>query len=298
MLHSRGKISIFEIVVYAPCIPVVLWYTIRDGLRQSAGWLYVMIFAQVRIAGAITQILSESNSTNTSLYTAQSILQSIGLNPLIFIVICHLSRINRSISISRSSRRPISRLITHGIGALVIGASALSIAGGVNSAKSLSAPSTSGETRTFHASGTTKAGIVLFVLAYIQINLCIWVTARHFRATEAGERRVGQAIILSIPFIAIRLVYSLLAVFSTNPKFNLLTGSAIIWLVMAVLEEIIVVIIFLVAGYVAGIEMRKVQEGISSTVQNTPEEQILMTGSHPHGGYDKMNVQQKEAYRN
>lgn len=92
MINYKGKVSIFEIVVYASCIPVVFWFIVRDGLRRSAGWIYVMIFAQVRIAGAITQILSETNTTNTSIYTATSILQSIGLNPLIFIVVCHLSR--------------------------------------------------------------------------------------------------------------------------------------------------------------------------------------------------------------
>jgi len=93
MVQYRGGISILEIVVFAPCTPIAIWLTVRHGLRRSAGWIYVMLFAQVRVAGAITQLLSQSHPTNTSLYTAEAVLQSFGLNPLLFIALCHLSRV-------------------------------------------------------------------------------------------------------------------------------------------------------------------------------------------------------------
>lgn len=93
MVQYRGKISVLELIVYAPCFPIALWLTIRHGLRRSAGWIYVIIFAEVRAGGAITQLISESHPTSTPLYTAEAILQSVGLNPLLFIALCHLSRV-------------------------------------------------------------------------------------------------------------------------------------------------------------------------------------------------------------
>jgi hypothetical protein len=93
MIEYRGKISIFELLVYALCVPIAIWLTIRHGIRRSTGWIYVIIFAQVRAGGAISQLLSESNPSNTSLYTAEAILQSLGLNPLLFIALGILSRV-------------------------------------------------------------------------------------------------------------------------------------------------------------------------------------------------------------
>ena len=53
MVQYRGKISVLELIVYAPCFPIALWLTIRHGLRRSAGWIYVIIFAEVRAGGAM-----------------------------------------------------------------------------------------------------------------------------------------------------------------------------------------------------------------------------------------------------
>jgi hypothetical protein len=93
MVKYRGKISVLVLIVYAPCIPIAIWLTPRHGLGRSAGWIYVAIFAEVRAGGAITQLLSESHPTNTAIYIAEAILQSVGLHPLLFIAFCHLSRV-------------------------------------------------------------------------------------------------------------------------------------------------------------------------------------------------------------
>lgn len=152
----------------------------------------------------------------------------------------------------------MARWITHAIGGIVIGASALCIVGGIDGAKTLISQSASGTTKPFHATTATKVGILLFLVSFINLAFMTMRTATQFPVTEPGERRLGYAILLSLPFIGIRILYSLLTSFSKSPDLNLLTGSVTIWLFMAVLEEMAVVAIFLgIGSTMEGIEKRK-----------------------------------------
>ena len=60
------------------------------------------------------------------------------------------------------------------------------------------------------------------------------------------------AVILALPFIFVRILYSMLAVFLTNQTtFALVNGSAIAQLCMATIEEMIVVVVYLGVGITA-----------------------------------------------
>ena len=65
---------------------------------------------------------------------------------------------------------------------------------------------------------------------------------------ENGERRLVLAVAISIPFILVRLIYSAILSFAHNPRFSLIGGSVTINLVMAVLEEFVVIIVCLGVG--------------------------------------------------
>lgn len=69
---------------------------------------------------------------------------------------------------------------------------------------------------------------------------------------------------------------------------------------MAVLEEIIAVIIFLVLGFIAGIEMKRQYVGmIPRTVPSRQGQEILMVPPQHRGGeWDKANTTQNGAYQN
>ena len=57
------------------------------------------------------------------------------------------------------------------------------------------------------------------------------------------------AVLLALPFISVRILYSMLAVFLTNQTtFALVNGSAIAQLCMATVEEMIVVVLYLGLG--------------------------------------------------
>ena len=66
-----------------------------------------------------------------------------------------------------------------------------------------------------------------------------------------GEKRIVYAVLAALPLIAVRLLYSLLADFANNSTFNILFGNATVQLCMAIIEEMIVVVFFLIAGLLA-----------------------------------------------
>lgn len=67
-----------------------------------------------------------------------------------------------------------------------------------------------------------------------------------------------------MPFLFIRLLYSVISAFdNTSSVFNPITGSVIVLAVMAVIEEFIVVLLYLGAGFlISDIQHEQVQHGV------------------------------------
>lgn len=95
---------------------------------------------------------------------------------------------------------------------------------------------------------TTKVGIVLFIASWI--CLCVLLLVLGGRRDQMGrdELHLLYAVAISVPFIFVRLVYSVLSVFVHNSTFNVLTGNVTVTLFMAVLTEFAVVAICLGIG--------------------------------------------------
>jgi uncharacterized membrane protein (DUF485 family) len=117
----------------------------------------------------------------------------------------------------------------------------LSIAGG-----------TSGNTNpdgTVTVSTTSKAGIGLYIAAFCALCLVLLFSISSIRVVPTLERRAAIAVIVALPFILVRLAYSALVVFVHNHLFNPITGSVAVFAAMAVVEEFIVVFIYLLLGF-------------------------------------------------
>jgi hypothetical protein len=96
---------------------------------------------------------------------------------------------------------------------------------------------------------TTKVGIILFVFALAAITYITARTYHNLRHAEAEEKRLGLVVAISLPFLLVRTVYSILSAFSHSLNFNILIGSVSIYLSMAVLEEFVIFILFLIIGF-------------------------------------------------
>jgi len=95
---------------------------------------------------------------------------------------------------------------------------------------------------------TSKAGIGLYCAAFAALVLISLYTSTQLSRADAGEKRLLLAVLLAFPFILVRIVYSACSVFGAHGDFNLLTGSVVIYAIMAVLMEFIVIGIYLVVG--------------------------------------------------
>ena len=98
----------------------------------------------------------------------------------------------------------------------------------------------------------SQAGILIFLVVFVvYVGLCLF-TSTAIRSVTNKDKRMLYAVILALPFIFVRILYSMLAVFLTNQTtFTLVNGNAIAQLCMATIEEMIVVVLYLGVGITA-----------------------------------------------
>jgi hypothetical protein len=120
----------------------------------------------------------------------------------------------------------------------------LCVVGGVHQSSSDPKVQASGKTN-------SKVGVTIFLLAFVQIVILTLVTVPHARQIPTAQKRILYAILLALPLLAIRLLYSILAGFSTSTTFSTTRGNPCVQLGMAVIEEIIIIVLYLTAGVAA-----------------------------------------------
>ncbi len=95
---------------------------------------------------------------------------------------------------------------------------------------------------------TLHIGIILYLVACGALVLLTVSVALARRSAGSGEGLLIAAVAGSLPFILVRLLYSVIAVFGHDSSFNIVSGSVTVMLVMAVLEEFVVVAIYTITG--------------------------------------------------
>ena len=94
-----------------------------------------------------------------------------------------------------------------------------------------------------------KAGIILFVAAYGCLLLLIAASVASRRQLPTVEHKLIYTLIVALPFIFIRLIYSILIIFVNNKTFAIKGGSPWAQLGMEIIEEMVVIIVYIAAGY-------------------------------------------------
>lgn len=109
------------------------------------------------------------------------------------------------------------------------------------------------------ATGKTlrHAAIIIYVVCYLAQVAITFLTVSRAQELMQGEKRLVIAVAVSTPFLACRLLYSLIGAFaSTTSIFNPVIGSAVLMGIMAILMELIVVVLYLAAGFTAPVVTR------------------------------------------
>lgn len=236
----REGVSIGEIAVYIPALLIAAWLAAHHGFGRSAGWLFLIIFALARIIGASLQIATISDPTNIGLYTGYAILQNVALSPLMLAALGLLSRLIENIN--RTHHTIINSRFLKLIELVITVALILGIVGGINASNDFT------KTGKFTPGSLSKVGTGLFIACYIAIVLSTILISFSVGHASHGEKRIIFAVMLSLPFLLVRLVYSIMSTFSTDKDFNLLSGSIVMLLAVAAVEELVIVIIYEAVG--------------------------------------------------
>jgi len=93
MLSFEESIAIAEICVYIPIFFLAIVVIFRHGFHRQLGWIYLGIFCIIRLAGAAFKILESQHPTDKTDIEWASILQSIGLSPLLLASLGILKRV-------------------------------------------------------------------------------------------------------------------------------------------------------------------------------------------------------------
>ncbi|KAI5456031.1 hypothetical protein BGZ63DRAFT_418066 [Mariannaea sp. PMI_226] len=237
-IDARGGISIAELIVYIPAIVLSIIVCSRHGFKRSSGWLYTLLLCFVRIIGAICQLITYSNKSE-GLIRATLIIDSIGLSPLLLATLGMISRLVDWINVRN---HPIFTIKHFRLTQLLITLSLiLSIVGGTSGSTSSNG--------TVKPATTSKVAIILFILSFVAMMGMLIVSFGYLSSVPAKERRIVMAVGVAAPFISVRLLYSVLAVFLSNKTFSVVGGSVAVRAAMAVVEEFIVVLDYLIVGY-------------------------------------------------
>ena len=183
------------------------------------------------------QFVSHNNQSAGILQTIL-ILDSVGLSPLLLATLGLLSRFVDFINAASTPKFTIRhfRLIQL---VLLVGM-ILAIAGGTNVSVDANG--------TYHIPATSKVGVIMYIVGFVAITLVLLLSVPNTSVVPDRERRIPIAIILALPFLLARLLYSVLSVFIHDHLFSVATGSAAVRIGMSVIEEFVVVVVYAILG--------------------------------------------------
>ena len=93
-----------------------------------------------------------------------------------------------------------------------------------------------------------KVALVIFLVIYICLFLLVAKSTSEIQHLPPGEKRVLLALIIALPLLGVRLLFSILEYFSTISTFSPTRGNVLVRAFMANLEEILIVIGYTLAG--------------------------------------------------
>lgn len=99
----------------------------------------------------------------------------------------------------------------------------------------------------------SQASVVIFTIIFIVQSAAAAILCLRIGHMPRSERVLIHAILLSVPPLIVRVIYSILGAFVHNKTFNIFNGSATTFGCMAVLPEFVVVVFYISAGFIVPI---------------------------------------------
>lgn len=97
-----------------------------------------------------------------------------------------------------------------------------------------------------------QAGIIIFLIVFVIMCAIALMTLMSVSSVPSGAKRILFGVLVALPFIFVRIIYSILADFLNNSStFSLFGGNVTVQLCMSIIEEIIVTIVYIGVGLAA-----------------------------------------------
>lgn len=268
-------IAIAQLVFYIPFLILTLLVAFKHR-KTSFAWFLLAAFCLIKIIGASARVDTVDHPRSNTAWTIALICGVFGLNPLLMATLGVLSR-----AFYDTQRQPWRRIYTGRATTALIhlpasAAVALCIYGATNAKTAVDIPK----------EATVKVGIVLFTLIYLLLLAMAMVAWLVKARSDGGQGVLIAAVLVALPFLAVRLLYGLLSIFdSKSSTFRLGNGNQTVALCMEVLEEMIVVLAFVLAGW--KVDAARMRYGTASD----------STRAHRMGGHDFPLVDEHEAVK-
>ncbi|CAG8144224.1 unnamed protein product [Penicillium salamii] len=247
---SPGKrnIAIAEIVIYS-LIHITqfstrflqerhYWHhTKNKGIGRCIfySWFSMVgLLSQIRIAGSA--LVLASSHPDQSLVTAASVMQSVGLSPLLFEVSLVMLRCGQSGETGPGNSKWTKwiRFALHFFRFPIFFAIILAVVGGIIQ---------------MHELG--EAGSILLIVTFVYVcSLVTWLAVKARSVLPKSGQQAALLVVVTLPFLLVRVIYFLLLEYGP-PQFNPASGDVGIMIGMGLLMEILVVVLLILARAVA-----------------------------------------------
>ncbi|KAG6302901.1 hypothetical protein E4U09_001554 [Claviceps aff. purpurea] len=235
-LDAYDIISIVGIPIYVILLACAIILCLKHGFYKSAGWPFLALLALWRIVSFSIRLALVNDPTNTSLWAGWLILNSVGLGPLLLLLLSLLLRVFESIN--RQGFVVLKPLYQRLIQILVLVAVICGIVGGTNSSYNIVDDAIMAEYTTL-----TRVGVGLMIAAIALLCGEAFIAVRGQGYIAQGEHRILLGVVASIPFVIARLVYSCLTVFGG------VTPNVWLYLFLSILTELVVMSMLEVLGF-------------------------------------------------
>jgi len=239
-LSSLEILDIVELIYFIPALVASVFVVLKHGGNRLLGWRFLVLICLFRVVGAILSIVS-IHHPSSGIITAADV-NNFGLSAIICTALGLLGRIEESLEGHGIPNR-VFRLL----GLPVLAGLILSIIGSTNVFSDSASDQSTGFTE-------LKAGVMLFLAVFVVQVLITGHCLSQQSLIRAGERRVLFAVTAALPFIGVRVLYSILCVFDNSKYFSSWSSARLAVLVhgvMGILMEAIIVTIFIIAGFLA-----------------------------------------------
>ena len=235
MLTPRGDLAAAEVAFFTPALLISAFILFRHGFAKKLGWLYLVLLSTLRLIGASTTLYMETQNDHSSgLLETAAITSAIGTAPLLLALMGFLERIHEGMEHKGLSQTVFRPIHLASLAALVI-----AIIGGIDEAGS--------DQKTGRA--LMKAACCLFLAIYLALTaITIWSLV-NIRWVLATEKKLLQAGALALPFLLVRIIYSVASGFSgPSSPFYFRNVNVYVQAFMQFLMEAIVVCLYIFAG--------------------------------------------------